>query len=53
MSMKDTYAKDKARYSTTDKLIKQGRLDEVWRIHPDNPNRLQVKKKGKTNSVNT
>ena len=51
--MKDTYAKDKSRYSTTDKLIKQGRLDEVWRIHPDNPNRLQVKKKGKTNSVNT
>ena len=52
MSMKDKYAADKARYSTTDKLIKQGRLDEVWRIHPDNPNRLQVKKKGKTNSVN-
>jgi len=53
MSMKDTYAKDKARYSTTDKLIKQGKLGEVWRIHPDNPNRIQAKKKAKkTNSVN-
>tara|TARA_A100000172_G_scaffold78853_2_gene64961 strand:+ start:1370 stop:1534 length:165 start_codon:yes stop_codon:yes gene_type:complete len=53
MSMKNTYAKDKARYSDTDKLIKQGKLGEVWRIHPDNPNRIQAKKKPKkTNSVN-
>ena len=52
--MKATYAADKARYSTTDKLIKQGKLGEVWKIHPDNPDRIQAKKKSKkTNSVNT
>tara|TARA_Y100000593_G_C4099866_1_gene232711 strand:+ start:236 stop:394 length:159 start_codon:yes stop_codon:yes gene_type:complete len=51
MSMKDIYAADKKRYSVTDDLIKKGKLKDVWRIHPDNPNRLQVKKK-KTNSVN-
>ena len=50
--MKSTYAADKARYSTTDDLIKKGKLKEVWKIHPDNPNRIQAKKKKKTNSVN-
>ena len=48
--MKSTYAADKARYSDTDKLIRKGNLKDVWKIHPDNPNRLQVKKR--TNSVN-
>jgi len=51
MSMKATYAADKLKYSATDKLIKQGKLKDVWKIHPDNPSRLQAKKK-KTNSVN-
>ena len=51
--MKDTYAADKLKYGATDKLIRQGKLKDVWKIHPDNPNRLQVKKKSKkTNSVN-
>ena len=50
--MRSTYAADKARYSTTDDLIKKGKLKEVWEIHPDNPNRKQAKKKKKTNSVN-
>jgi len=48
--MKATYAADKLKYSATDKLIKQGKLKDVWKIHPDNPNRIQAKKK--TNSVN-
>jgi len=50
--MKSTYAADKARYSTTDDLIRKGKLKEVWKIHPDNPNRIQAEKKKKTNSVN-
>ena len=50
--MKSTYAADKARYSTTDDLIRKGKLKEVWKIHPDNPNRIQTEKKKKTNSVN-
>ena len=50
--MKATYAADKLKYSATDQLIKQGRLKDVWKIHPDNPNRIQAKKNKKTNRVN-
>jgi len=50
--MKATYAADKARYSATDELIRKGNLKDVWKIHPDNPDRLKVKRNKKTNSVN-
>ena len=50
--MKDIYAADKKRYSATDQLIRKGNLKDVWKIHPDNPNRIQAKKKKRTNSVN-
>lgn len=30
--------RDKIKYGPTDKLIKKGKLKEVWDKHPDNPN---------------
>jgi len=43
--MKEIYAKDKAIYGFTDKLIKEGKLKDVWQYHPGNPDRWKVKKK--------
>ena len=40
--MQDIYRKDKLKYSETDKLIREGKLDKVWPKHPDNPNRIQA-----------
>ena len=43
--MKEIYEADRKRYSATDDLIRKGNLGDVWKIHPDNPNRMKVQKK--------
>tara|TARA_R100000458_G_scaffold12122_1_gene9960 strand:- start:16 stop:192 length:177 start_codon:yes stop_codon:yes gene_type:complete len=48
MGMKEIYAKDKATYGYTDKLIKEGKLKDVWQYHPGNPDRMKVQKKKKS-----
>ena len=48
-AMNRKYAADKLKYGASDKLIREGKLREAWKIHPD---LKKASKKRKVNDVN-
>tara|TARA_Y100000361_G_C10928448_1_gene222614 strand:- start:309 stop:467 length:159 start_codon:yes stop_codon:yes gene_type:complete len=48
-TMKRKYAADQLKYSESDRLIREGKLREAWKIHPD---LKKASKKRKVNDVN-